>query len=42
MAVEADVARGTIRLSVGWQTSEEEIDRAASLLLGAWEALRVQ
>jgi cysteine desulfurase len=32
-------ARGTLRLSVGWYTSEEEIDRAANLLIGAWEAL---
>lgn len=35
-----DVARGTVRLSVGWYTSEEEIDRAADLLTEAWEALR--
>ena len=35
-----DIARGTIRLSLGCQTSEEDITRAASLLLGAWEALR--
>ncbi len=33
-------ASGTIRLSVGWYTSEEEIDRAASLLIAAWEDLR--
>ena len=31
-------ARGTVRFSVGWYTSEEEIDRAANLLLAAWEA----
>jgi cysteine desulfurase len=31
-------ARGTMRLSVGWYTSEENIDRAAGLLLDAWEA----
>ena len=30
-------AHSLLRLSVGWQTSEEEIDRAASLLAGAWE-----
>jgi len=30
-------ARGTVRLSVGWYTTEEEIDRAAALLLAAWE-----
>ena len=34
-----DVARGTIRLSLGWHTTEEEIDRAANLLLGAWESM---
>lgn len=31
---------GTIRLSVGWYTSEEEIDQAADLLIHAWESLR--
>ncbi len=30
---------GTIRLSCGWHTSEEEIDRASSLLIDAWEVL---
>lgn len=34
------VARGTIRLSVGWYTSEEEVDRAADWLISAWENLR--
>ena len=33
------IARGTVRLSVGWYTSEEQIDRAASLLIAAWEDL---
>ena len=32
-------AAGTIRLSLGWNTSEEEIDRASSALLNAWESL---
>ena len=32
--------QGTVRLSVGWYTSEEEVDRAANLLLDAWENLR--
>ncbi len=32
-------AAGTIRLSVGWYTSEDDIDRAVSMLLSAWEAL---
>ncbi len=35
-----DQARGTVRLSVGWYTSEEDVDRAAELLIGAWESLR--
>lgn len=38
IGLSADVARGTIRLSCGWYTSEEEVQRAASLLIGAWEA----
>ncbi len=33
-------ARGTVRLSVGWSTSEEDIERAASLLIGAWEDMQ--
>ena len=39
MGLTAQTARGTIRLSVGWQTTVDEIDRAANLLVGAWEAL---
>jgi cysteine desulfurase len=39
MGVTTDVARGTVRLSLGWYTTEEEVDRAASLLAGAWEAI---
>ena len=31
------LTRGTVRLSVGWYTTEEEVDRASSLLLSAWE-----
>jgi cysteine desulfurase len=40
MSVPAEIARGTVRLSLGWYTTEEEVDRAASLLVGAWEAVR--
>jgi cysteine desulfurase len=40
MRLTAPEARGTIRLSTGWYTTEAEIDRAADLLLGAWEALK--
>jgi cysteine desulfurase len=32
-------AAGTVRLSVGWYTSEEEIDWASDSLLSAWESL---
>ncbi|ADB16327.1 aminotransferase class V [Pirellula staleyi DSM 6068] len=40
MGVAADVARGSIRLGVGWYTSEEDVERCASLLIHAWETLR--
>lgn len=30
---------GTMRLSVGWTTSQDEIDRASQLLIDAWEVL---
>jgi cysteine desulfurase len=40
MGVRAEQARGTVRLSLGWYTTADEVDRAASLLLEAWEALR--
>ncbi len=33
----AQITRGTMRLSVGWYTTEEEIDRAVNLLVAAWE-----
>jgi cysteine desulfurase len=39
MGLSVDEARGTVRLSVGWFTSEDEIQRAADLLIGAWEAM---
>ncbi len=34
-----NVAKGTVRLSLGWYSSEDDVDRAANLLLGAWEAM---
>ncbi|MBX7169110.1 MAG: cysteine desulfurase [Pirellulales bacterium] len=33
-------AQGTLRLSLGWSTTSDEVERAASLLLEAWEASR--
>lgn len=32
--------QGTLRLSLGWYTCDDEVDRAAELLIGAWESLR--
>ncbi|MCH5372814.1 MAG: cysteine desulfurase, partial [Planctomycetes bacterium] len=40
MGLSVDEARGTVRLSAGWFTSEDEIERAAELLIGAWEAIQ--
>lgn len=40
LGMTADQARGTLRLSVGWYTASEEIDHAAALIVGAWEALQ--
>ncbi|MEX2119267.1 MAG: cysteine desulfurase family protein [Pirellulales bacterium] len=33
-----EAARGTVRLSVGWYTRQDEVDRAADLLIAAWAA----
>ncbi len=40
MGVSPEIARGTLRLTVGRYSTEEEIDLAASALLAAWESLR--
>jgi cysteine desulfurase len=40
IGVHPEIARGTIRLSVGWYSDQEEIQRAASMLLDAWEVLQ--
>jgi cysteine desulfurase len=40
IGLEPAIARGTIRLSVGWYNDEDQIDRAAQLLVAAWENLR--
>lgn len=39
MGLSADTAQGTIRLSVGWPTSIEEVDKAGELLVESWRAL---
>ncbi len=36
----AEQASSTVRLSVGWYTSEEDVDQAAELLTHAWESIR--
>ncbi len=40
MGLDAQTARGTVRLSVGWYTGEDDVDRAAGALAQAWEAAR--
>ena len=37
----ATVAQGTIRLSLGWYSTEDDVDRAANLLLTAWDGVRL-
>lgn len=39
MGVNPESIRGTIRLTVGWHTNMEEIERASNLLIDAWENL---
>jgi cysteine desulfurase len=39
MNVPAEEIAGTMRLSVGWTTSQEEVDRASQMLIDAWEVL---
>ncbi len=39
MGVTEPVARGTVRLSLGWPTSTEEVERAAALLIESWRGL---
>lgn len=40
MQVDAEVARGAVRLSLGWPTSTDDVDRACSQLSEAWQILR--
>jgi cysteine desulfurase len=39
MGVSGSVARGTIRLSLGWTTTEDDVELAANLLIEAWQRL---
>lgn len=40
LGLDAAAARSTLRFSTGWFTNEDEIDRAANLVIAAWEDLR--
>jgi cysteine desulfurase len=42
MGVDAERAMGAVRLSVGWMTTEEEIDRAAAALRAAFDHARLK
>ncbi|MBL8874124.1 MAG: hypothetical protein JNK90_30420, partial [Planctomycetaceae bacterium] len=37
----AEAGQRTIRVSVGWQTTEEDVDRAAEMIASTVEVLRV-
>lgn len=39
LGLTAEQADGTVRLSIGWETTADEVEQAADLLLAAWEAL---
>ncbi|MCA9268038.1 MAG: cysteine desulfurase [Planctomycetales bacterium] len=39
MGLPAGVAQGAVRLSLGWHTTEADIERAASLLIDAWQRM---
>jgi cysteine desulfurase len=40
IGLSTDVGRGTVRLSLGWYTSDDDVDRAAAALAAAWDGLR--
>lgn len=39
LGLTADQAAGTVRLSLGWETTQAEVATAAEVLIAAWEAL---
>ncbi|MEE2684711.1 MAG: cysteine desulfurase family protein [Planctomycetota bacterium] len=39
IGLDPEIARGTVRLSVGWSTTEQEIEMAAGMLAEAWQRL---
>jgi cysteine desulfurase len=40
MGVKPELVRSSVRLSLGWHTTQDDVERAASWLLHAWESLR--
>ena len=39
IGISPEIARGTVRLSLGWHTSEEEVDFAIKALSAAWHSI---
>jgi cysteine desulfurase len=39
LGLDLETARGTVRLSLGWQTTADDIQQASSALVSAWESL---
>ena len=39
IGLDPEIARGTVRLSIGWSTTEQEIEMAAGMLAEAWQRL---
>ncbi len=39
LGLDVETARGTVRLSLGWHTTEAEIQQAANSLVAAWQSL---
>jgi cysteine desulfurase len=39
LGLDVETARGTVRLSLGWHTTETEVELAASHLIAAWQSL---
>jgi cysteine desulfurase len=40
LGLSAEQGRGAVRLSLGWYTTEQEVDRAARILVEAWNSLK--
>lgn len=40
LGISAEEGQGTVRMSLGWYTTEEDVDRAAQMLVKAWNSLK--